>query len=339
MSCMSAAESHRGEISPQFEKQVSAIRPHSSPEIKRSLSGFQTSIHAILNITMNWQKPETDSSANGSDGNESITASPIESVRSYGSYVRSRQRTKDRVSFSPPGSISYGAGIPQDPRYDTPPATEDCRRNVRIRFEESTDSQTSDASYSPPLRPRYRSRSIPRRRSRSSDYPRRGRRAPSQAYSSYTPYYSVDSRTSSPSVSSVSSAYGRPSPPRFRHKEILTRIQSHETPSNAPSHHSISKVHADFADDSDEEHIKVHHVINIRPSQSIHDHDKEWHSRLRSRVFTNQSSFKPDENLYPESYRIAYTRLVPGEDDHMHDMAVLTYDEGATVTEPVTQWM
>jgi hypothetical protein len=340
MSCMPAAESHRGEVSPQFEKRFGPKGPHSSgPGVKRSCSGFQASIHAILKTNMNWQDPETDSSANESDSNESIAASPTASVRSYGSYVRSRQNTNNRVSFSPPGSNSYGAGIPQDPRYDSPPATEDRRRNVRIRFEEFTDSQRSSGSRSPPSTPRYRSTSIPRRRSRSWDYPYRGRRAPSQAYSSYTPYYSVDSRTSSPSVSSVSSAYGQPSPSIIRHKDILTRLQSHGTPSNAPSHHSISKVHADFADASDEEQIKVHHIINIRMPPSIHNHNEELHPRLRSRVFTHQSSFRPDENFYPETYRISHTRLVPGEDDHMHDIAVLTYDEGATVTEPETQWM
>ncbi|KAJ5127115.1 Mg2+ transporter protein CorA-like/Zinc transport protein ZntB [Penicillium atrosanguineum] len=96
---------------------------------------------------------------------------------------------------------------------------------------------------------------------------------------------------------------------------------------------------ADFADASDDEHVKVHHIINIRPSHSIYDRDNERNPKFRSRVFTQQSSFKHEENLPPETYPIVHTRLVPGEDEHIHDIAVLTYDEGAARTETETHWI
>ena len=288
---------------------------------------------------MDWQKSESDSFADGSDGDESIAASPVESVHSRGSYVRSRPQTHNRVYFPPPRSTSYKAGILQETQYEKPPATEDRRRNVHIIVEEeSTDSQISGDSYAVPLIHRYRTRSISRRRSRSRIYPRRSRRAPSRPDPTYAPYYSVNSRTSSPSDSPISAPSYSPPLPGVR-LEKYTELRSPHTPRKAPSCYSTGKIEAVFADAPDDEHSNVHHIINIRPSHSPHDRDNEPNPKRRSRVFTHQPSFKHEEHLHPETYRIVRARLVPGEDERMHDIAVLTYDEGAARAETEIQWM
>ncbi|KAJ6120590.1 Mg2+ transporter protein CorA-like/Zinc transport protein ZntB [Penicillium sp. IBT 18751x] len=150
--------------------------------------------------------------------------------------------------------------------------------------------------------------------------------------------------------------------------DVVSRRQSrprteqlYNTTIGMNTYHSLKNVHATFAymlreialtrnlrmipdmsrstDASDDEHIRVHHVVKIRPSYSIYDRDNERNPKLRSRVFTNQPSFKHEENLPPETYRIIHTRLVPREDEHTHDIAVLTYDEGATRTETEISWI
>ncbi|KAJ5677097.1 Mg2+ transporter protein CorA-like/Zinc transport protein ZntB [Penicillium maclennaniae] len=283
-------------------------------------------------------KSENNSSTNGSDGDESSAASPVESVHSRGSYVRSRPLR--RLSFSPPGSTSYGAAIQYHNQDEYPPQLEKRSRNVRIHVEEDyTDSQVSDDSRDVPLGNRYGLRSISQRRSRSPEYTLRGGRAPPRPYSSDAPYYFVNSRSSSPSDSSLSSLSHSPPSPRFRPSEVVTVVRPHQTSAKAPSYHSTGNIHADPADASEDEHIRVHHVINIRPSYSIYGRDNEQNPKLRSRVFTHQPSFKHEENLPPETYHIIHTRLVPREDEHTHDIAVLTYDEGATRTETEISWM
>jgi hypothetical protein len=137
----------------------------------------------------------------------------------------------------------------------------------------------------------------------------------------------------------ISSVYDPPSPSRFRPEQVLTKIRSNPAPSKTSSHHSHGKFHDGFENASDDEHIKVHHIINIRPSHSIYDRNNEWNPKLRSRVFTHQSTFKHEEYVPPESYRIVHTRLIPREDDHTHDHAILTYGEEASPQEPETQWM
>lgn len=289
---------------------------------------------------MDWLKSENDSSPDGSDGDESIPASPGNSIHSRGSYVRSRPRTHNKVSFSSPGSTSYGAGILQDSEHEKPPASENRRRNVHVIVEEeTTDSQTSDDSDAVPEIHRYRSRSISRRRPRSPVYPHRGRHGPSRPDSSYTPYYWVNSRTSSPSDSPISLHSYSP-PPSSVLEKVYTEVRPQHTPSKAPSCYRAGKIDgADFADASDDEYIKVHHIINIRSSGSTYDRDDEPNPKRRSRVFTQQSSFKHEDKLPPEAYRIVHTRLVAGEDEHLHDIAVLTYDEGAGRIETEIHWV
>lgn len=290
---------------------------------------------------MSWHEPENDSSADGSEVDESSVNSSVESVRSRRSYVRSRGPTHSRVSVSPLSS-DYAVERPQNYVYAPPLESGNRPRNGRIRFQESTDSQTSDEKeIARPIVIRERER----RRPRSRDYPRRSRRF-TRSYPSYTPVYSEDWRPPpprrrrpsppSPSDSSQFSVHGPP-PPIFTSEEAITKVRSHPAPNKATSHLNISKIHDDFADASDDEHIKVHHIINIRPSHSIYDRGSEWNPKLRSRVFTQQSSFKHEECVSTETYRIVHTQLMPRDDDH--DIAILTYDVEASLSKPETQWM
>lgn len=288
---------------------------------------------------MSWHEPGNDSSADGSEVDESSVDSSVESVRSRRSYVRSREPTHSRVSVSPPGS-DYAEVRPQNYVYARPLESGYPRRNGRIRFQESTESQTSDENET--FRPIV-IRSRDRRRPRSRDYPRRSRRLP-RPYPSHTPFYSEDGRPpprrrpSPPSPSDSSQFYFRgPPPPIFTSEEAITRVGSHPAPNKATSHPSIGKIHDNFADASDDEHIKVHHIINIRPSHSICDRGSEWNPKLRSRVFTQQSSFKHEESVSPETYRIVHTQFMPRDDGH--DVAILTYDVEASLSKPETQWM
>lgn len=305
---------------------------HSGPNLTAS------AVPALLGITMSWHEPGNDSSADGSEVDESSVDSPVESVRSRLSYVRSRERTHVRVGVSPPGS-GYAEVRPQNYVYTSPLESGNRRHNARIRFQESIDSQTSDDSQD--FRPTV-SRSRDRRRPRSPDYSRRSSYYP-LPYSN-NPGYSVDRpppppREPSfppfpppPSDSSRISIYGPP-PPIFTSEEATTKVGSQPAPHKTTSHYNI----IDFADDSDDENIKVHHIINIRPSHSIYDRGSEWNPKLRSRVFTQQSSFKPEENVSPETYHIVHMQLMPRDDDH--DVAILTYDVEASVPKPETQWM
>lgn len=113
---------------------------------------------------------------------------------------------------------------------------------------------------------------------------------------------------------------------RPRERDISTFATS--TNSRAPK--QILRIYDDFADDSDDERIKVHHVINVRLSRSVAqrgDQEQKW---LGSRVFTHQSLLNQHEKAFQETYHIVQSRLVPRSEDYVHDRAILMYEKNAT---------
>jgi len=92
-------------------------------------------------------------------------------------------------------------------------------------------------------------------------------------------------------------------------------------------------------DDSDDERIKVNHVINVRRSRSVDNCGNKEQKWLGSRVFTHQSSFAQDEKAFLETYRIIQSRLVPRSEDDLHDRAVLTYEEKAESSKTEIRWV
>ena len=237
------------------------------------------------------------------------------------SYVRSRPQRSARVAFASP-DLSPASSV----------TTSEAEAFVRHR-------PTS------PARPRYISRSRSRYQAPESnrtpawqDFEHILPRPYRSEYGNYEDIYANDFDTAPTAASDFSSPFLRRSSPNRRRRHTRERDISIDPISNARRWPQY-RAYEDLSDDSDDEHVKVHHVINVHPSRSIDNRGNIEQNWLGSRVFTHQSSFNQDEKAFLETYRIVQSRLIPRSEDDLHDRAILTYERNAASSETEIRWV
>lgn len=289
---------------------------------------------------------DVHSSTNGSDSDDS----PAESIHSY---VRSRPPRGARVTFAPPyldlGPSSTTHRAPRRTVTDRPrsPPRYAYRSSPRERAPEDRTFPTwgslEDLS-SPRFDSNGRTVAVESGRkpyaSSGPDYHERypdedntsphrfNSREPGIRVSSGPYIYANDSDLS---ASDSSESFRRRSSPI--HQRIYSRTRDRSLAANP------SARFGDFIYDSDDEGLKIHHVINVHPSRSVTNSENQEQKWLGNRVFTHQSSLNQDEKTLPETYRIVQSRLVPRSEDHPHDQAILTYEDKAAADKTEIRWV